>query len=288
MSGDYQETMAEIERLNPWFATYEFPNGAKTQSLRGDIKKFFQRRTERVFTLIERFVDPQETTLLDIGCADGYFSNVAASRGYKHVTGIDFREAHVERANLAKKLFGHSNVEFRQGSVYDLTEEGVEPHDVVLFQGLLYHLANPVAAARQVRALTKKMAYYGSWTHGGVPGVRFSLQAESSDYIQGNEDLSMVPTQQGFYAAAVFVGFPGYFEYDLSHDPDCKWGTDLEWREMLAVTDAHIAERDSSACVGEHNTQLVWKRQGGLGPFTSKLIPPRRPIFGILDRMRSK
>lgn len=84
-------------------------------------------------------------SLLDIGCWDGYFSFMAEQRGARRVLSLDdpdFRWGGLDGYNFLHRHF-ESQAEWRKGSIYDLPDERF---DIVLCYGVLYHLADPLAA----------------------------------------------------------------------------------------------------------------------------------------------
>jgi len=90
--------------------------------------------------------------VLDIGAWDGYFSFEAERRGARRVIAYDVSPADYFGFSTAKELLG-SNVEYVQGSVYDLSKEPLGTFDVVLFAGVLYHLRYPLLALDRIHAI---------------------------------------------------------------------------------------------------------------------------------------
>jgi tRNA (mo5U34)-methyltransferase len=89
-------------------------------------------------------------SVLDIGAWDGFYSFEAERRGAKRVVAYDLSPADFIGFSTAKELL-ESNVEYRQGSVYDLRAEVVGTFDVVLFLGVFYHLRYPLLALDRIR-----------------------------------------------------------------------------------------------------------------------------------------
>ena len=83
-------------------------------------------------------------TVLDIGCNAGFFALQMKRRGADRVLGIDHDEAYLAQARFAAEVEG-LDVEFRQLSVYDVGRLG-ERFDIVIFNGVLYHLRHPLLA----------------------------------------------------------------------------------------------------------------------------------------------
>lgn len=134
-----QKRVSEIQ----WFHNYELipgimTNGVSDMSERGP---YFQI--------------PQDLTgkrVLDVGCADGYFTFLAESRG-ANVVAIDswprqgFFLAHEVR---------NSRVEFHHMNVYDISPARLGMFDIVFFFGVYYHLKNPILALERVASVTRE------------------------------------------------------------------------------------------------------------------------------------
>ena len=83
-------------------------------------------------------------TVLDVGCNGGFYSLEMKRRGADRVVGVDTDARYLAQARLAAEVTG-LDVEFRQGSVYDLARWR-QRYDLVLFMGVLYHLRHPLLA----------------------------------------------------------------------------------------------------------------------------------------------
>lgn len=92
-------------------------------------------------------------TLLDIGCALGYFCFEAEKRGASRVLGIEMNEKRHRHA-LQLKAVLESRVEFARADI--LAEPPGEQFDTVLFLNVIHHLREPMRALRQVAALTRE------------------------------------------------------------------------------------------------------------------------------------
>jgi tRNA (mo5U34)-methyltransferase len=101
-------------------------------------------------------------TVLDIGAWDGFFSFEAERRGAT-VTASDYYAWNTHGVqskpgfDLAKKALGSGAKELFS-KVEDLPSSKLEPFDVVLFLGVLYHAPDPLGYLRIVRSLTRGFA----------------------------------------------------------------------------------------------------------------------------------
>lgn len=102
--------------------------------------------------------------VLDIGCADGYFSFLMEQRGASEVVAIDYRSTNRSGFDIAHRILG-SKVRFFHDNVYHLTPEKYGQFDIVLFFGLLYHLRNPMMALDVVRSMARTGGKLFAETH---------------------------------------------------------------------------------------------------------------------------
>jgi len=101
-------------------------------------------------------------SVLDCGCGPGSITmGIAASIAPGDVVGIDFAQSQIERARVAAARGRRRNVRFETGDAYSLPFEsgGFDP---VFSHALMEHLADPVAALRELCRVLKP---------GGVIGV---------------------------------------------------------------------------------------------------------------------
>jgi tRNA (mo5U34)-methyltransferase len=90
--------------------------------------------------------------VLDIGCAEGFFSFEAEKRGAREVIGIDSFPDSVRRFNIVKAA-RQSNATAFLMNVYDLEPKRLGTFDLVLFYGVFYHLKHPQLALERIRSV---------------------------------------------------------------------------------------------------------------------------------------
>jgi tRNA (mo5U34)-methyltransferase len=100
--------------------------------------------------------------VLDIGCAEGFFSFEAERRGAAEVVSLDFDPELVKRFALCADALG-SSLRAHAMSVYDLDPTAFGTFDLVMFFGLLYHLPDPVLAMRKVASMASGTVLVQSW-----------------------------------------------------------------------------------------------------------------------------
>ena len=154
--------------------------------------------------------------VLDIGCFEGFFSFECERRGAE-VVAIDLWQYGATGFKLCKELL-HSDVEYRQASVYDLDPATFGMFDLVLFAGVLYHLRHPLLALDRVRSVCRGMAIIETqvcdgWFVGADAGVT-SLASLSSDLVN-------VPVAQ-FYPGSELNGDPSNW-FSPNHAAFVAW-----------------------------------------------------------------
>lgn len=96
----------------------------------------------------------QKPSVLELFCADGYYSNIAASWGAGHTKGIDKNASEIILAKKASRLLGNGQIcEFVTGDVYDDISQNF---DIVLCAGGLYHIANPKSLLAHILGMSPK------------------------------------------------------------------------------------------------------------------------------------
>lgn len=99
--------------------------------------------------------------LLDFGCGPGSITvGLAPIVAPAEVVGVDIEPAQIETARAHAAAQGVHNVRFEVGSVYDLPFPDAS-FDAAFERSVLEHLADPVAALREVRRVLKPGAVIG-------------------------------------------------------------------------------------------------------------------------------
>jgi tRNA (mo5U34)-methyltransferase len=95
---------------------------------------------------------PEDMTgmrVLDVGCAEGFFSFEAERRGAREVIAIDSFPDSVRRFNICRDALDSQATAFLT-NVYDLSPRTFGTFDLVMFFGVLYHLRHPILAIEKI------------------------------------------------------------------------------------------------------------------------------------------
>jgi len=144
---DQETAQRLVDSVPEWHHGFEIFPGVSTPG------------TYQCASVLERLELPDDLSgcsVLDIGCADGFFSMVCAQRGAE-VTGLDYRSREGTGFAVMEQITG---LEFRhiRDNLWNLPQHGLAQFDLVLFLGVLYHLPDPyrglnIAAAHCRQAL---------------------------------------------------------------------------------------------------------------------------------------
>ncbi len=91
--------------------------------------------------------------VLDVGCAEGYFTFECERRGAAEVIGIDSFPGSVDRFGIVKSVLG-ARCSAYLCNVYDLSRRAFGTFDLVLFFGVLYHLRHPWLALEKLLSVS--------------------------------------------------------------------------------------------------------------------------------------
>lgn len=152
--------------------------------------------------------------VLDVGCAEGFFSFEAERRGAAQVVAIDSFEGSIERFNLVRLALG-SKVNGYLCNVYDLSAKTFGTFDLVMFFGVLYHTKHPWYALEKIASVctgslllqtlvTDDPAYRDkslSWFH------PFGIESGPADNRQHDPTVFWVPTPECARNLVRAVGF---------------------------------------------------------------------------------
>lgn len=92
-------------------------------------------------------------TILDVGCALGYFSFEAEEKGAKKVVGVELKDERFRDAMLLKEMKG-SRVDFLKRDIVSNPLE--ENFDYILLLNVIHHLHEPFRVIRQLASVTKE------------------------------------------------------------------------------------------------------------------------------------
>jgi tRNA (mo5U34)-methyltransferase len=247
---DDEALRAEIVRLGPWHHDVEVAPGVRTgEPPPPGVEYPAELGRPEVFApeihfdwLIGNLFEQgfAGRSFLDCGCNGGGYLYSAKKHGAGRVMGFDVREHWIEQARFLGRHLPSEGVETAVCDLADLGARRPDPFDVTLFNGLFYHLPDPMAGLRIAADLTKELIIVNTAT---IPreGDALVLAPESKVQIMsGVHGLAWLPTNEKVVAAILaWCGFP---HWRISFENE---GFVKGWRrvEILAAREARVFDR---------------------------------------------
>jgi ABC-2 type transport system ATP-binding protein/lipopolysaccharide transport system ATP-binding protein len=176
--------LEELALRKRWFYSFDLPSGRRTECvLPPEVTKIHDTRWEMLKAALEPLCagDFSRLSCLDIGCNQGYFAVKLAQLGCRPVTGIDARAAHIQDADLIRRVWGHKYLQFRRLDLWQIDPESFGQFDVVSLLGVLYNLENPIGALRLARALARRAVVIETQV---APDIKGRINWGSKDNFQ--------------------------------------------------------------------------------------------------------
>lgn len=92
-------------------------------------------------------------SVLDVGCALGYFCFEAETLGATKVVGVDFDDVRIKQAQVLKEIL-NSDVEFIHGDIFDLMLH--DSFDYILLLNVVHHSVAPMHLIRELSKAAKE------------------------------------------------------------------------------------------------------------------------------------
>lgn len=137
--------MAEVERLGPWYHSYELADWLNIEG---------EHRGHEILPLIDDLGFPADfsgQSVLDVACNSGFYSFVARARGATSALGIELFPRAVEQARFIEGLLG-LDVEFVVEDVHNV-DSSRGTFDTIICSGLLYHIPDPTNVLQSLAAV---------------------------------------------------------------------------------------------------------------------------------------
>jgi 2-polyprenyl-3-methyl-5-hydroxy-6-metoxy-1,4-benzoquinol methylase len=165
----------EIDRWG-WYQRIEFPkfsiattsNHSRIRESPGSLNRLGERLTPMEATIvrpipkwkyIKRILpDLKSKSVLEIGCANGFFSKKFAKLGARKVTGIELIPTQVEAAKWAATNLGLDQVNYINSDV--LIDQSIESHDLVFLSEVHNHFPFPFLGYLRLANLAREFIVF--------------------------------------------------------------------------------------------------------------------------------
>jgi SAM-dependent methyltransferase len=209
------DLVKEMRRLAPWHLDVEVRDGITTAAAAEAGGPVGFRSPGERFRRMMLDVYPDGLTgrsVLDCACNCGAYLFWMAELGAGSGFGFDVREHWIDQARflLRQRDRGATGLRFEVLDLYDLPERRLQPHDITLFNGIFYHLPDPVRGLRIAADLTAELLVVTTSTKEGENDGRLMVEQERSDLLMsGVYELNWRPTGEDVMRKILaWCGFP--------------------------------------------------------------------------------
>jgi len=198
------ELREEIVQLGPWHyeieVTPDLSTRAWVETVGGKSDVGFLTRRKPFKKLLEPLYPNglEGRSVIDCGCNAGAYLFWAKEIGAGSCFGFDAREHWIEQARFLaenRTVGPTDDMRFEVCDLYDLPAMQLEPFDVTIFNGLFYHLPDPVTGVKIAADLTKELMIFTSSTYAGTDDGFLYVENESDSHLMsGIYGLNWRPT----------------------------------------------------------------------------------------------
>lgn len=150
-----------------WYHDFA-PFGLPTPQLPGIYEPNQASKMPTLFNYIDRAIgdlpDGAERSVLELFCADGFYSVRAALAGANAVRGVDLDEDNLRKARLIADVLGLDQMRFDAADVFDVDDQV----DVAICAGGLYHVSDPAGLVQQLRGQVRHHLVVQTVIHNGI------------------------------------------------------------------------------------------------------------------------
>jgi tRNA (mo5U34)-methyltransferase len=209
---------AEVIRLGPWHHDIEIVPGVRTGAIS-------RSQTYPSSTGPVTIIDPNEAmthfvrsfyanglesrSVLDCACNAGGWLFAAADAGAGRCFGFDIREHWIRQAQFVAANRPSENVQFMQCELAALPELALGQFDLTLFNGIFYHLPDPVAGLRIAADHTRELLVVNTMIAKKSTDALVLRPESPTDVMSGIHGLSWIPgSERVLQEILAWCGFP--------------------------------------------------------------------------------
>lgn len=198
-----------------WHAPFTLPDGRQINPTREGNTIRVRQRAMLLESLLRRAGGTlRGKSVLDVACAEGYFSHVALALGAHRVLGVDCNVDEISKAEWIRRELGLWNLQIQVG---DITEIDLAEFDVVLCLGFLYHVEEPLVLMRKLARVTRQILVIDSDVL-PLPGPLARLEVEGGLPWLNDRTLTWVPSYEALLMMASACGFKGMTDIEVPKD----------------------------------------------------------------------
>lgn len=148
-------------------------------------------------------------SVLDCACNAGGYLFAAARLGAGRCFGFDVREHWIRQARFLSEHLPSEDIEFATLDLASLPQRRVGVFDLTLFNGIFYHLPDPIAGLRVAADHTKELLVVNTAALPGDAEALVLSRESTTEVMSGVHGLAWLPTGDGVLRAILgWCGFP--------------------------------------------------------------------------------
>jgi 2-polyprenyl-3-methyl-5-hydroxy-6-metoxy-1,4-benzoquinol methylase len=204
-TGDLRE---QIIRLGPWSLDVQVTPDLSTRVFQEappetyPIRGVICHSPRELFCLLFRRIYPAGLagrSVLDCACNCGGYLFWMKELGAGPCLGFDIREHWLEQARflVRNRTLPSEGIEFKLCNLYDLPQLGLQPYDITLFNGIFYHLPDPITGLKIAADRTRELLFISTATRDDLPDGLLAVSQESAApkaVLSGVYGLNWFPT----------------------------------------------------------------------------------------------
>ena len=213
-NADGTDLEAEIVALAPWHIDVQVTNEISTavaENVQGDGRsgietdgpvRFVRPRDSWEELMRRIYPDGLEgRSFLECACNCGAYCFWAKEPGAGRCHGFDVREHWIKQARFLQKhrTWPADDVSFEVRDLYKLPESDLEQFDVTMFQGIFYHLPDPITGLKAAADKTRELLILDTAIRNDTPDGMLALAQELVEevhvWLMQNHPLLMKPTK---------------------------------------------------------------------------------------------
>lgn len=210
MAGDIDPMVYKRARAlqGYWHYEFELGNGVRTKTTIPGSMGYMKLVGGAMRGLLADMADSAaRPTMIDVGCASGYNSFEIARHFGAVVDACDVNPTEIAQAKFVQSCFDDEAARSVNFFVDDLmTIEAAKRYDFFYCSGVMYHLENPVAGARQLYGLCGEGGVIHSCVNGDADATMRLADGEKDLYCFSGE-FALVPSAKMLEDILVRVGF---------------------------------------------------------------------------------
>jgi ubiquinone/menaquinone biosynthesis C-methylase UbiE len=192
-----QVNFRRLNSVGPFvMGVWQGPNSIKIgneESMDGRCAVMAETLKEELTRLsIAKQLNFSQTTVLDIGCHDGWVLNQISHLGFKELTGVEPRNKNIQKGIVVREELGiDDKVKFIEGNLEGLPNK---KYDLVVCTGLLYHVESIPVAINKLRDVTKSHLFIESRVVNSKflsEKMKFQIELNDLDYKNKKETAGL-------------------------------------------------------------------------------------------------